>query len=72
MISRAGMGAAGLLCESRAPAHGLIARMITATARAIQKTSANLVALGPCPPPDANLASLCAAADFRAETGRAL
>ena len=47
MISRAGMGATGLLCESRAPAHGLIARMITATARAIQKTSANLVALGP-------------------------
>ena len=46
MISRAGMGAADLLCESRAPAHGLIARMITATARAIQKTSANLVALG--------------------------
>ena len=47
MMSRAGIGAADLLCESRAPAHGLIAKMITATARAIQKTSANLDALGP-------------------------
>jgi len=47
MMSRAGMGDTDLLCESRAPAHGLIARMITAIARAIQKTSANLVALGP-------------------------
>ena len=46
MMSRAGMGDADLLCESRAPAHGFV-RMITATARAIQKTSANLVALGP-------------------------
>jgi len=46
MISRAGMGAADLLCESRAPAHGLIGRMITTAARAAQKASANLVALG--------------------------
>jgi hypothetical protein len=47
MMSRAAIGAAALLLESGALAHGLIARMVTAIARAIQKTSANLVVLGP-------------------------
>jgi len=42
MISRAAIGAADLLSDS-ALAQGLIVRMVTATAMAIQKTSANLV-----------------------------
>jgi hypothetical protein len=44
-VSRAAIGVADLLPESGALAHGVIVKMVTATARAIQKTSANLVDL---------------------------
>jgi hypothetical protein len=43
MISRAGIGVADLPCASGAFAHGLIIKMVTTTATAAQKTSANLV-----------------------------
>jgi hypothetical protein len=43
MISRAAPGPADVLWEPGALAHGLTVRMVTATATAIQKTSANLV-----------------------------
>jgi hypothetical protein len=43
MISHAAIGSADLLWHSGALAHGLIVGMVTSTATAIQKTSANLV-----------------------------
>jgi hypothetical protein len=43
MISRAAIGAADMLSDPGALVHGLIVRMVTVTATAIQKTSATLV-----------------------------
>jgi hypothetical protein len=48
MISRAAIGAADVLSASGALAHGLIVRTVTATATAVQNTSANLVLAAMC------------------------
>ena len=65
------MGAADSLSESGGPAHVVIARMVTAIARAIPTTSANLVGLGAMSASWRQI-DVVAVTDSRGGTGKAL